>query len=34
MAGLGIVELVVIVAAFMLVLWLLVTLLLRRQLYG
>jgi len=33
MAGLGIVELVVIVAAFMLVLWLLVTILRRRQSY-
>ncbi len=31
MAGLGIVELVVIVAVFMLVLWLLVTMLRRRQ---
>ena len=33
MAGLGIVELVVIAAVFMLVLWLLVTMLRRRQSY-
>ena len=33
MAGLGIVELVVIAAVFMLVLWLLVTILRRRQSY-